>query len=60
MALQETHLKVVDVPSVVDAAHVLHQQVHLTTRASRYVDGQHVVPLQDSHWHLRRGSQNRN
>lgn len=54
--MQLKHLEVVDVFSVVDSAHVLHQEVQLAASFPRHVDGQGDVPFKNPHSRLQKNS----
>lgn len=48
----EKYLEVVDVMSVVDSTHALHQYVHLTASFPRHIDSYGLVSLKNPHSHL--------
>lgn len=46
------NLKVIDVFSIIDSTHILHQYVQLAANFSSYIDGYSIVPFKNSNSHL--------
>lgn len=54
------NLKVIDVFSIIDSTHILHQYVQLAANFSSYIDGYSFVPFKNSNSHLKQKHQGAN